>query len=144
MDSAQDLQLSSNSPAPAASQNPGTGTQLNQSLGSASEQCVEVTVLRAHNIPRIKNFFGLKLFVAVTNQVTKKKTSSVATKGSTVKWNENLGTFVVQPSSRFELRLYGERLARRDLLIGTHEMIPVESQTDVPFVLTNGDKKTGQ
>jgi hypothetical protein len=69
---------------------------------------------------------------------------------------------VVQPSSRFELRLYGERLARRDLLIGTHEMIPVESQTgssiirilvqfanrrlgeDVPFVLTNGDKKTGQ
>jgi hypothetical protein len=69
---------------------------------------------------------------------------------------------VVQPSSRFELRLYGERLARRDLLIGSHEMIPVESQTgssiirilvqfanrrlgeDVPFVLTNGDKKTGQ
>jgi hypothetical protein len=68
---------------------------------------------------------------------------------------------VVQPSSRFEFRLYGERLARRDLLIGTHEMIPVESQTgsslirivvqlanrhlgeDVPFVLTNG-KKAGQ
>jgi hypothetical protein len=36
---------------------------------------------------------------------------------------------VVQPSSRFELRLYGEQFARRDLLIGTHEMIPVESQT---------------
>jgi hypothetical protein len=69
---------------------------------------------------------------------------------------------VVQPSSRFEFRLYGERLARRDLLIGTHEMIPVESQTgsslirivvqlanrhlgeDVPFVLTNGDIKAGQ
>jgi hypothetical protein len=66
---------------------------------------------------------------------------------------------VVQRSSRFEFRLYGERLARRDLLIGTHEMIPVESQTgsslirilvqlanrhlgeDVPFVLTNGDKR---
>jgi hypothetical protein len=53
---------------------------------------MSLLVLRAHNIPRIKNFFGLKLFVAVTNQVTKKKTASIATKGSTVQWNENLGT----------------------------------------------------
>jgi hypothetical protein len=36
---------------------------------------------------------------------------------------------VVQPSSRIVLRLYAERFARRDILIGTHEMIPVESQT---------------
>jgi hypothetical protein len=71
---------------------------------------------------------------------------------------------VVQPSSRFEFRLYGERLARRDVLLGTHEMISIESQTgwslirillyylnhlihpgiDVPFVLANGDIKAGQ
>ena len=36
---------------------------------------------------------------------------------------------IVQPSSRLALRLYAERFARGDILIGTHEMIPVESQT---------------
>jgi hypothetical protein len=36
---------------------------------------------------------------------------------------------VLLPSSRLALRLYAERFARRDILIGTHEMIPVESQT---------------
>ena len=36
---------------------------------------------------------------------------------------------VVKSSSRLELRLYGERFARRDVLLGSHEMIPAESQT---------------
>ena len=86
-------------------------TQVTQSQGSPSELRVEVTgmysnpgpmipdnhlifplVLRVNNIPRIKNFFGLKLFVTVANQATKKKTSSIATKGSTTQWNEVLGT----------------------------------------------------
>ena len=86
-------------------------TQVTQSQGSPSELRVEVTgmysnpgpmipdkhlifplVLRVNNIPRIKNFFGLKLFVSVSNQATKKKTSSIATKGSTAQWNEVLGT----------------------------------------------------
>ncbi|KAF8260415.1 hypothetical protein EI94DRAFT_1706322 [Lactarius quietus] len=40
--------------------------------------------------PRNTNLFGLKLFVTVANQATKKKTSSVAAEGSTVQWNENL------------------------------------------------------
>jgi len=47
-------------------------------------------VLRAQNIPRIKNIFGLKFFVTVTSQATKKKTSSVPTKGPTVQWKESL------------------------------------------------------
>jgi hypothetical protein len=94
-----------------AQESPLISTQVIQSQETSSELRVEVTgmylvpdsmiprsafkvllVLRAHNIPRIKNFFGLKLFVAVNNQATKKKTSSIATKGSTVQWNENLGT----------------------------------------------------
>ncbi|KAN0138369.1 hypothetical protein V8E53_003832 [Lactarius tabidus] len=130
-------QIPSNFPGPAASQNPGTVTQITQSQGSPSELRVGVTVLRAHNIPRIKNFFGLKLFVAVTNQTTKKKTSSVATSGSTAQWNENLDAFVVQPTSRLIFRLYGDRFARRDVLIGSHEMmIPVESQTG-PLLFIN-------
>ena len=41
---------------------------------------------------------------------------------------------IVQPSSRLVLRLYAERFARRDILIGTHEMIPVESQIG-PFLI---------
>jgi hypothetical protein len=36
---------------------------------------------------------------------------------------------VLPPSSRLALRLYAERFGRRDVLIGTHEMIPAESQT---------------
>ena len=43
---------------------------------------------------------------------------------------------VLPPSSRLALRLYAERFARRDILIGRHEMILVESQTG-PFLLGN-------
>ncbi|KAF8258411.1 hypothetical protein EI94DRAFT_1708019 [Lactarius quietus] len=125
-------------------QNLGTRTQIAESQGSPYQIRVQVTVLRAHDVPRIKNLFGLKLFVTVTNQATKKKTSSVAAEGSTVQWNENLDAFIVQPTSRFVLYLYAERFARRDVLIGTHEMIPLESQTDVPFILVNGNRRAGQ
>ena len=41
---------------------------------------------------------------------------------------------IVQPSSRLVLRLYAERFARRDILIGTHEMILVDSQTGSPSI----------
>jgi hypothetical protein len=69
---------------------------------------------------------------------------------------------IIQPSSRLVVRLYAERFARRKTLIGTHEIIPVESQTgsfvvgnlacwtlnisgvDFPFVLVNGDRQAGQ
>ncbi|KAF8265039.1 hypothetical protein EI94DRAFT_390969 [Lactarius quietus] len=137
-------QVSSNSPELSSTQNLGTRTQIAESQGSPSRLRVQVTVLRAHDVPRIKNLFGLKLFVTVANQATKKKTSSVAAEGSTVQWNENLDAFVVQPSSRFVLHLYAERFARRDVLIGTHEMIPLESQTDVPFILVPGNRRAGQ
>ncbi|KAF8258078.1 hypothetical protein EI94DRAFT_1202704 [Lactarius quietus] len=113
----------------ASSTSLGTGTQIAESQGNPSQLRVQMTVLRAHDIPRLKNLFGLKLFVTVASQATKKKTSSVAIDGSTVQWNENLDAFIVQPSSPFLLHLYAERFARRDILIGTHEMIPVESQT---------------
>ncbi|KAH9019046.1 hypothetical protein EDB84DRAFT_629161 [Lactarius hengduanensis] len=135
---AENPQMFLNSPGPSASQNVGRGPRIAESLR------VEVTVLRAHNVPHVKNLFGLKFFVAVTDQTTKKKTSSVPTEGAVVQWNENLGVFILQPSSRLVLRLYAERFARRDILIGRHEMIPVESQTDFPFILTNDDGKVGQ
>ena len=43
-------------------------------------------------------------------------------------WLRVLFSFV-QPSSPLVLRLYADRFARQDVLIGTHEIIPVESQT---------------
>ncbi|KAH9000465.1 hypothetical protein EDB92DRAFT_506182 [Lactarius akahatsu] len=144
MAAAQDVenpQILLDSPGPSASQDARRGPQISESQENLR---VGVTVLRAHNVPHIKNLFGLKFFVTVTNQTTKKKTSSVPTEGATVQWNENLGVFILQPSSRLVLRLYAERFARRDILIGRHEMIPVESQTDFPFILTNGDRKVGQ
>ncbi|KAH9066749.1 hypothetical protein EDB87DRAFT_1819213 [Lactarius vividus] len=134
-------QMSLSSQSPSASLNAGRGLRIAESQESLR---VEVTVLRAHNVPRVKNLFGLKFFVTVTNQVTKQKTSSNPTDGTTVQWNENLGVFIVQPSSRLVLRLYAERFARRDSLIGRHEMIPAESQADLPFTLTNSDRKAGE
>ena len=47
-------------------------------------------VLRAQNVRRVKNLFGLKFFATVTSQATEKKTSSVPTKGAGVQWNEIL------------------------------------------------------
>ncbi|KAH9074718.1 hypothetical protein EDB83DRAFT_2515581 [Lactarius deliciosus] len=134
-------QMSLNSPGPSASQDAGTRPRIAESQGGLR---VEVTVLRAHNVPRVKNVFGLKFFVTVTSQATKKKTPSVRAEGATVQWNENLGPLIVQPSSRLVLRLYADRFARRDTLIGRHEMIPVESQTEFPFVLTNSDRMADQ
>jgi len=42
----------------------------------------------------------------------------------------------VQSSSRLVLRLYAERFAHRDTLIGTHEMTPLESQSG-SFLIRN-------
>ncbi|KAH9015336.1 hypothetical protein EDB85DRAFT_2280340, partial [Lactarius pseudohatsudake] len=146
----------SNSPGPSVSQNTRVpvlvqGRSLDNSppdaepQGGPSQLRVEVTVLRAHNVPNLKNVFDLKLFVTVASQATEKKTPSVSVKRRTARWGESLGAFILQPSTPLVLRLYAKRFARRDTLIGTHEMIPVESQTDSPFVFTNnGDKQAGQ
>ncbi|KAH9059026.1 hypothetical protein EDB87DRAFT_1577942 [Lactarius vividus] len=168
MAAAQDLehrQMFSNFRGPSPLRNPGRGyfdppfglPTLSQELsldsprdaelqGGPSQLRVDVTVLRAHNVPRLKNVFGLKFFVTVASQAIEKKTPSVSAKRRTARWGESLGTFpllrlslfsVLQPSTPLILRLYAERFARRDILIGAHEMIPTESQTDIPCVLTD-------
>ncbi|KAH9025322.1 hypothetical protein EDB85DRAFT_1893948 [Lactarius pseudohatsudake] len=109
-----------------------------------SQLRVDVTVLRAENVPRLKNVFGLKFFVTVASQAIEKKTPSVPAKRRTARWGESLDAFILQPSTPLILRLYAERFARRDILIGAHEMVPLESQIDTPFVLTNGDGQGGE
>ncbi|KAH9023562.1 hypothetical protein EDB83DRAFT_1988372 [Lactarius deliciosus] len=166
MAAAQDLehgQMSSRSLGPSPSRNPGRGC-INplsclpifgqeppldsprgaEPQGGPSQLRVDVTVLRANNIPRLKNVFGLKFFVTVASQAIEKKTPSVPTKRRTARWGESLDAFILQPSTPLILRLYAERFARRDILIGAHEVIPTESQTDTPFVLTNGDGQAGE
>ncbi|KAH9009494.1 hypothetical protein EDB85DRAFT_2298559 [Lactarius pseudohatsudake] len=156
-------QISSDSRRPSPSRNPGRGCVnplsslpiLGQELPldsprdaepqeGPSQFRVDVTVLRAENVPRLKNIFGPKFFVIVTGQAIEKKTPSVPAKRRTARWGESLGAFILQPSTPLILRLYAERFARRDILIGAGEMIPVESQIDTSFVLTNGDGQGGE
>ncbi|KAH9026691.1 hypothetical protein EDB83DRAFT_1924031 [Lactarius deliciosus] len=137
-------QISSNSRRPSPSRNPGGGPRHAEPQEGPSQLSVDVTVLRAENVPRLKNVFGLKFFVTVASQAIEKKTPSVPAKRRTARWGESLGAFILQPSTPLILRLYVERFARRDMLIGAHEMIPVESQIDTPFVLTNGDGQGGE
>ncbi|KAF8264172.1 hypothetical protein EI94DRAFT_1788157, partial [Lactarius quietus] len=138
---------------PTASRQPGS-TQLAGYQGSQSSLVrVEVTVLRAINVPHIKNKFGGKreYFFTVTYQETTKKakktkkTKSVQIEGQMVVWNETLDAFSVQPSSHLILCIYAKRLTQRDLLIGTHEItIPTESESDISFVLTHGNGQAGR
>ncbi|KAF8268213.1 hypothetical protein EI94DRAFT_1206671 [Lactarius quietus] len=121
-----------NSPGPSTSQISGRGTPIPESQGSLSQLRVEVIVLRAHDLPRIKKQFGLKrrFFVTVTNHATIKKTESVQIDGQTVHWSQKLEAFYTQASSHFILCLYEKRYLHPDVVIGTREIpIPVESQT---------------
>ncbi|KAH9020855.1 hypothetical protein EDB85DRAFT_507418 [Lactarius pseudohatsudake] len=156
-------QISSDSRRPSPSRNPGRGCVnplsclpiLGQELPldsprdaepqeGPSQLRIDVTVLRAENVPRLKISFGPKFFVTVASQAIEKKTPSVPARRRTARWGESLGVFILQPSTPLILRLYAERFARRDILIGAHEMIPVESQIDASFVLTNGDGQAGE
>ncbi|KAH9021836.1 hypothetical protein EDB85DRAFT_1998457 [Lactarius pseudohatsudake] len=109
--------------------------------------CVEVTVLRAHNVPHIKNRFGGKtrFYVTIAYKTVTKKTEGVQIEGQTLQWDQKLDAFnfAQPPSSCLTLCLYAKSLARRDILIGKYE-IPVEPQINVPFVLSNGDGQAGQ
>ncbi|KAH9055563.1 hypothetical protein EDB87DRAFT_1824562 [Lactarius vividus] len=127
----------SNSLGPSGSRILGRGTQIAESQGSLSR--VEVIVLRAHDLPRIKKRLGFerRFYVTVTNDTKTEKTKTVQIDGPTVRWDQTLGAFSTQRSSHLILRLYEKRRLHADVLIGTQE-IPVESQTEVAVVLTNG------
>ncbi|KAH9069769.1 hypothetical protein EDB83DRAFT_2551015, partial [Lactarius deliciosus] len=148
MAAAQDLEhgkMLLNSPGPSGSRISGRSTQIAESQGSLSR--VEVTVLRAHDLPSIKKRRGLKrsFYVAITHDTTTKKTKSGRIDGPTVHWDHSLGVFSTQRSSHLTLRLYEKRRFHADVVIGTQEItIPVETQTEVPYVLTNHDQQSGQ
>ncbi|KAI9437609.1 hypothetical protein H4582DRAFT_288128 [Lactarius indigo] len=91
---AQDLdhrQMFSNSPGPSGSRNSGGGTQIAEPQGSISR--VEVIVLRAHDLPRMKKRLGPKrrFYVTVTNGAATEKTKSTQVDGSTARWDQTLG-----------------------------------------------------
>ncbi|KAH9054284.1 hypothetical protein EDB87DRAFT_1825179 [Lactarius vividus] len=125
------------SPGPSGSRISGRGTQIAESQGSLSR--VEVIVLRARDLPHIKKRLGFerRFYVTVTNDTKTEKTKTVQVDGPTVRWDQTLGAFSTQRSSHLILRLYEKRRLHADVLIGTQE-IPVESQTEVAVVLTNG------
>lgn len=57
--------------------------------------CVEVTVLRAHNVPHIKSRFGGKtrFYVTIAHNTTTKKTEGVQIEGQTLQWDQKLDAF---------------------------------------------------
>ncbi|KAH9010296.1 hypothetical protein EDB85DRAFT_1297116 [Lactarius pseudohatsudake] len=74
-----------------------------------------------------------------------KKTESAPIDGQTVHWNQTLGAFSAPRSSHIILHLYEKRYLHPDAVIGTHQIpIPVESQSDVPVVISNGDGEAGK
>ncbi|KAH8994773.1 hypothetical protein EDB83DRAFT_2325109 [Lactarius deliciosus] len=130
----------------------GISTQITGSQGSRSQPLsVEVTVLRARNVPELKTTFGGKreYFVTITYGATtkkikkqaKKRTKSVHIDGQTLTWDERLDAFLAQPSSCITLHLYAKKkLTKSDILIGTHDMtLPVESQINIPVTLGDGN-----
>ncbi|KAH9029534.1 hypothetical protein EDB84DRAFT_1677068 [Lactarius hengduanensis] len=113
-------------------QNSGRGTQIAESQGSLSQLRVQVTVIRADNVPRIKKKFSPKrrFFVTLTNHATMKKTESAPIDGQTVHWNQTLGAF----SSHIILHLYEKR----------YWYFHPDAVIDVPVVISNGDGEAGK
>ncbi|KAF8264170.1 hypothetical protein EI94DRAFT_1703469 [Lactarius quietus] len=131
---------------PTASRQPGS-TQLAESQGSQPSLIrVEMTVLRAINVPHIKTVFGGKrecyvtiAYQARTNKAKKtKKTKSVRIEGKRRCETRRLMPYLV-------LCLYAKRLTQRDLLVGGHEItIPAESESDISVVLGHYDGQAGR
>ncbi|KAH9040717.1 hypothetical protein EDB85DRAFT_66772 [Lactarius pseudohatsudake] len=131
-------------------QKPSTGSTQNAESRGRSQ--VEVTVLRARNVPHIKTTFGRKreFFVTIaygattkTEKQTKKRTKSVHTDGQTAVWDQRLDPFFVHSSSHLILCLYAKRLTRGDVLIGTLEMAIPESENNISVALNDGNGQAG-
>ncbi|KAH9051827.1 hypothetical protein EDB87DRAFT_647937 [Lactarius vividus] len=143
--------LSNSSAGSTAPRPSGISTPVARSQASQFQPLsVEVTVLRARNVPQFKTTLGRKreYFVTITCEATTKKTKKQAmkrTKGAqideqTVAWDQRLDPFLVQPSSRIILHLYAKKLTKSDIPIGMHEMIlPVESPINISVALGDGN-----
>ncbi|KAH8980782.1 hypothetical protein EDB92DRAFT_1820451 [Lactarius akahatsu] len=155
-------------------QNPSMdSTQIAGSQGSRSQPLsVEVTVLRARNVPQFKTTFGGKreYFVTITygattkktKKQTKKRTKSAQIDGQIVAWDQRLDALydflifdhifrlkvpisLVQPSSHIILRLYAKKSITSDILVGTYEMtLPVESQINISVTLSDDNEQAGR
>ncbi|KAF8815814.1 WD40 repeat-like protein [Phlegmacium glaucopus] len=122
-----------------ADERDGNLCQLAQIGLQPDNSWLEVTVLRAHKLPRLKTLWGKKrrFYVTVTDGTITKKTASIGIVEQAVEWNERLDAFAVLPSSRITLSLYARQsIVGKDCLIGTHE-IPLESQSEISFALSN-------
>ncbi|KAF8879999.1 quinon protein alcohol dehydrogenase-like superfamily [Gymnopilus junonius] len=90
---------------------------------------LEVTVLRAHNLPRLKTMWGKKrpYYVSVTDGTTTRKTKPSPSVEQSVEWNEKLAAFAVPPASHITISLYASHSTGKDQLTGMKQ-IPLESR----------------
>jgi len=132
-----------NSSGSLASPKSGISVQIGDAEGSSLQpgnSRVEVTVLRAQKLPRLKTLFGKKrrFYVTVTDGTIAKKTTAIRSVEQAVEWDEKLDVFASHPSSNIMLSLYAKRRFDKDILIGTYD-IPVKPQRDVAVVLRKGE-----
>ncbi|KAH9022901.1 hypothetical protein EDB85DRAFT_2278061 [Lactarius pseudohatsudake] len=142
MAAAQDLEhgeMVSNSPGPSGSRISGRSTRIAESQGSLSR--VEVTVLRAHNLPSIKKRRGLKrsFYVTITHDTTTKKTKSgridVLHNGLHISYYVFMRSGASTPMSSSE--------RTKQQYPSKHKRLNIFG-VEVPYVLTNHDEQSGQ
>jgi C2 domain len=117
---------------------------LESGLWRPNQQIAPQSVVRAHDLPRLKNPVGKKrkFFVTVSNGTTTKRTVAIRSEGQAVHWNETLGALWVHaplysvtltqdccsayPSSHLTLCIYAKKSIGKDIFAGTLE-IPFDS-----------------
>ena len=122
-----------------------TGTYLNSGFWRPNPDISPPSVIRAQDLPRLKNAVGKKrqFYVTATTGTTAKKTAAVRSVAQAVRWNETLGALWVDPpplyaviltghssaahpSSHLRVCIYAKRSIGKDILAGTLD-IPYDS-----------------
>ncbi|PPQ94613.1 hypothetical protein CVT25_011427 [Psilocybe cyanescens] len=101
---------------------------------------VNVTVLRANDLPLLKNKWGKerRFYATITDGARTKKSKSVHSRGQSVAWNEKLDGFFVQ-SADIKLSLYAEHhlhMIQEDTFVGSL-VIGTESVTEASFPIAS-------
>ncbi|KAH9960961.1 hypothetical protein BGW80DRAFT_922078 [Lactifluus volemus] len=102
---------------------------------------LQVTVLRAHNLPRLKTLLGKKrqYHVTVTYEERTWESRPVRSVAQRVEWNEVVDTFTVRPLSRITVSVYAKKTMARDILVGRQEIVCEPGhEVDIVFGIADG------
>ncbi|KAH9953284.1 hypothetical protein BGW80DRAFT_1451619, partial [Lactifluus volemus] len=119
-------------------QNSGISAQVSETHQALLQ--LHVTVLKAHNLPRIKTPLGRKrqFYVTVADGQRTWQTRSVRSVGQRVEWNENIEAFTVRPLSAITVSLFAKSTIHKDTLIGRKDVV-CELQHELDIILSSTD-----